>query len=118
MARGLRTINTANYAEEDVVVLIKEACKDFYLPPMEKIKGNPTIYFFLDSILPSMFTLHFTGGDYFSIDSSLMPDGKVFAIPIQFNNPETAVGQRLFAVKPIIDGVWFAYTYSPREETL
>jgi hypothetical protein len=109
----LTPTNTANYAEEDVVVLIKETCKDFYLPPMEKIKGNPTIYFFFDTILPNMqMNLHFTGGDYFAIDTAVVPEGKVFTIPIRYNSPETIIGQRLGALKPIIGGVWFFYTYA------
>lgn len=108
----LTPTDTANYAEEDIVLMVKETVKNLYLPPMAKIKGNPNIYMFLDTILPIQFNVFFTGGDYLAADVvSNPPDGRVTVIPdITFNTPPDTAGERIFAIKPIIDGAWFFYT--------
>lgn len=50
----------------------------------------------------------FTGGDYVAVDvQNAPPDGKITTLAVVVNTPPDAVGQRIFLVQPIIDGVWF-----------
>lgn len=107
----LTPTDTANYAEEDIVLMVKETVKNLYLPPMAKIKGNPNIYLYVDTSQPVSFNLYLTGGDFFTSDAyTNPPEGRISAIPnITFNTPPDGGGERILMTKPIIDGAWFFF---------
>lgn len=100
----LSQINTADYAEEDILILFDETTVRITLPPANSIKGNPSIYFQCVSTNIFIWELHLSGTDYFQCNSFVNPAGKISLLSIDQNISPADTQTAVF--KPLAGGSW------------
>lgn len=100
----LSTTDTANYAQEEVVLDIRDGANEIMLPPQSKIAGNPNINLWYNTKNDLTTTINFAAGEGVPVTTSLSPTGRLGSLG--FTIIQAEYHPLILAIKPLLDGIW------------